>query len=128
MNQMGETKNPDSESTKDQIDALKKLKTDIWGSMYADHIPTELADEFLRQKVGVPHHVWVDDELYPPRRKGRLAAAQIIQNYRELVTRVQDTLIRNREKLKRAQLKKKTGSPQKRSKKARRSNYRRKRR
>lgn len=127
MNQMGETNNPDSELTTDQTQALTKLKTDIWGSMYADQIPTELADEFLRQKVGVPHHVWVDEELYPPRRKGRLAAAQIIQNYRELVTRVQDTLIRNREKLKRAQ-KKKTSAPKTRSKKPKRANYRRRRR
>lgn len=123
---MGETNNPETELSKDQTQALNKLKKDVWGSMHTETLPTELADEFLRQKVGVPHHEWVDEKKYPVRRKGRLAAAQLINNYRELVTRVHDVMSRNQEKLKRASQKKKA-KPPKRNKKPRRANYRRRR-
>ncbi len=128
MKQMGELNKPETELTASQKAALSKLKTDVYGSIHTEQIPIDLADELLRQKVGVPEHLWIDENIYSARRKGKLAAAQAFTNYRELVLRVQDVMKRNAEKVKRQQSKK-AKSPSKKARTPRHtSRYRRRKR
>lgn len=84
-----------AEDKRDNEDALAKLRADIWGNVYVEHLPPALAEAQLIGQLGIPSHIFLDDEFYTPEHRGYILARAIIDNQLELVRRVADTVRQN---------------------------------
>lgn len=90
-----------SQDERDTEEALAKLRADVWGNLYTTGLPPALAEAQLLNQVGIQPHIFFDDALYSPERRGYLLARVIIDNQLELVRRVADTVKQNQNRIQR---------------------------